>query len=348
MSAPARLFAATLFLVTLPLPTPAGAAADKSDTDEQRLYRRVLKSTVWVLAYKGDLARAEGFAAQAGTGWVVDVKRRLVVTNHHIVRGMDATVVSFPVFRDGELVLDRNAYLSRVRRDGVEGKVVAADRKRDLAVIELRTLPQGTAALPLAAHEPRPRETVYSLGNPGGERMWCFFPQKVANVARRHFLSSSAGTQDSIHVVEARVIRVELPANAEDRGPGESGGPLVNEQGELVGVTQSATLRGSAPHVHFIAAGEVRAMLKGKNLLPAPDGQAVAVRRPKAAPAGGGPPSADATAEADAAVQLKLAKQLADAGRREAARERLQGLLRKYPMTAAAEEARRLLEALRE
>src|SRR6516225_5508247 len=118
---------------------------------------------------------------------------------------MDAAVVSFPAFREGKLVLDRSAYLSQVRRDGIEGKVMAADEKRDLAVIELRALPPGTLALPLAAQDPSPRQTVYSLGNPGSEKMWCFFSQKVANVARRRFLSTSTGAQDSTHLVEARV-----------------------------------------------------------------------------------------------------------------------------------------------
>jgi S1-C subfamily serine protease len=347
MSPPPRILAAALLLLTMP-PAPGWTAAEKSDTDEQRLYERLLKSTVWVLAFKGDLARAEGFAAQAGTGWVVDVKHRLIITNYHIVRGMDAAVVSFPAFRDGKLVLDRNAYLGQVRRDGIVGKVVATDEKRDLAVIELRALPRGALVLPFAAQDPRPRQTVYSLGNPGSDKMWCFFSQKVANVARRRFLSTSMAANESDHVVDARVIRAELPADAKDRGPGESGGPLVNARGELVGVTQSATLTGPSPHIVFIAVSEVRAMLKGKNLLPTPGGPGVAGSRPKAAPASGSAPPPGAASDADAAVQLKLARQLADAGRLGAARDRLEGLIRKYPKTAAAGEARKLLEQMRD
>ena len=54
------------------------------------------------------------------------------------------------------------------------------------------------------------------------------------------------------------------------------------------------------------------------------------------------PPDPEATAR----LKLRLAAQLLDAGQRQKAQWRLEDVIRDYPNTAAAKEARRLLEVI--
>ncbi|MBN2023669.1 MAG: hypothetical protein JW809_12860 [Pirellulales bacterium] len=66
----------------------------------QDVYRRLLKSTAW-LRYV-----VEGEGSHEGTGWVVDAKKRLLVTNEHVVTGVDEIEVYFPATKNGKAVIE--------------------------------------------------------------------------------------------------------------------------------------------------------------------------------------------------------------------------------------------------
>jgi hypothetical protein len=156
-----------------------------------------------------------------GTGWVVDAKRKLVVTNYHVVRDKEAAAVFFPLYVGGALVRDRKAYNPYIARGaGIPGKILARDRKRDLALIQLSYVPQGALALSLAAQEVQPNDRVYSVGNPATGKLWSFFPSKVLKVADFKLTSRK---DDFVFKMEARMIQTDASPNG-----GESGGPLVN------------------------------------------------------------------------------------------------------------------------
>jgi tetratricopeptide (TPR) repeat protein len=187
------------------------AAADSAP--RQTPYRGALRGTAFIVTPDG-----------SGTGWLLDRDRRLVVTNHHVVGRAEVVQVVFPSYEKGKVVAERSHY-----RDGakpVRGTVVDSDPARDLALVELDAVPAEAAALPLAADSPDPGERVHSVGNPSAsEALWVYTSGTVRQVYRKEFL---VGDQP----VAARVVETQSPIN-----PGDSGGPVVNDAGQVVGVT---------------------------------------------------------------------------------------------------------------
>ena len=203
-----------------------------SDTlDEAAIYERLLASAVWIVhQYEED--GETGFVT--GTGWLVDRPNRLIVTNHHVVlRGDDSgRVVSddliqvyFPAYRNGRLDTSKGSYINRGSFQ--RARVVDSDPSRDLAVLQLVDLPAEAMPLSLSARPIRPGETVHLIGNPTGTgAMWIY----------------TSGTVRQVYEVEderlgqhqtTSYLRVEsqLPTN-----PGDSGGPVLNNRGEVVAV----------------------------------------------------------------------------------------------------------------
>src|SRR4051794_23955270 len=121
------------------------ALAPTAVADGVEVHARLLKSTAWVRT------TTEG----VGTGWVVDAKRRWLVTNLHVVGDQDRVEAIFPVERDGRVVAERQYYLENqaaLHEQGraVKGKVILRRPASDLALVELEKLPEGIVALPLA------------------------------------------------------------------------------------------------------------------------------------------------------------------------------------------------------
>src|SRR5207253_10190819 len=103
--------------------------------------------------------------------WVSDQARRLVITNHHVVRDFDMVEAIFPAYRDGRVIADR-AYYDQVARK-YRGKVIHSQPSRDLALIQVEALPPGTVELKLAPESAQPADSTFGLGNPGAsEGYW--------------------------------------------------------------------------------------------------------------------------------------------------------------------------------
>lgn len=194
------------------------AANAKADAET---YKETLKSTAWVLA------KSDG-ATSSGTGVLVDEDKKLLVTNFHVVGNARTAVIFFPEMKDGKPEVERKHYLDKVGKIGIKGRVLAVDRKRDLALIELSKLPEGVKAIALAEDSASSGETVQSIGNSGStEALWVFTAGSVRNVYQKQF-RTGAGEHDFM------VCETQSPIN-----PGDSGGPVVNEKGELIGICQS-------------------------------------------------------------------------------------------------------------
>jgi regulator of sirC expression with transglutaminase-like and TPR domain len=200
----------------------------------KEIYQHTLRSAAWVRTDEG-----------SGSGWVLDRANRLLVTNHHVVGNNDAVRVYFPVVRDGRVLAEKAEYLDKVKP--VVGRVLDSDPGRDLAVVQLESLPEGVTGLPLAEEGAGPGDTLHCLGNPGASgALWVYSSGTVRQVYRKEMRYSDGQT------VNARVIETQAPIN-----PGDSGGPVVNGRGELVGV--NAALRGGAVLFAFcIDVSEVR------------------------------------------------------------------------------------------
>lgn len=137
--------------------------------------------------------RSDGGGAGSGVVWRPD---GVVVTNAHVVRTERATVALW----DGR---------------ELRGRVVALDRRRDLAVVLVDARELSAPALGEAARL-RPGELVFALGNPLG---W-------------------------VGALGMGVVHAVVPGRRGPRwvladirlAPGNSGGPLFDARGEVVGI----------------------------------------------------------------------------------------------------------------
>ncbi|MBC7965460.1 MAG: trypsin-like peptidase domain-containing protein [Fuerstia sp.] len=184
-------------------------------------YQTALKSTVWVLAKTGG-------ETSSGTGVLVDVEKKLVITNFHVVGEARAAVIFFPDFKNEKADVTRKHYLDNVKTLGIRGRVLSVDRKRDLALVELDRIPEGATAIPMAAESCGPGENVESIGNPGTtEALWVYTSGTVRSVYQKTF-RTGAGEH------EFKVVETQAPINS-----GDSGGPVLNSKGELTAIAQA-------------------------------------------------------------------------------------------------------------
>lgn len=153
-----------------------------------------------------------------GSGFVVD-RRGWVVTNHHVVAGAISAVATF--------------------NDDIKANVVgflSADKKRDLVVLKIDT-DRKLAALPLAAKQPRKGETTVALGSPSGLSFTA--TEGIVSAYREGSELKNFGLD-----AEGSWLQTSTPIS-----PGSSGGPLLNRQGEVVGVNSGSLA--SAQNLNF-------------------------------------------------------------------------------------------------
>lgn len=192
-----------------------------------------LASVAWV--------RAENDGA--GTGFVVDAEKRHLVTCRHVVSDRKTVDVFFPWFRGGELVTDRAAYLGNrphLRERGllVSAKVLKTSDELDLALLELDSLPPGTRAAAFAPHPPCPGEPLHLVGN--RLDLDTVFNLTVGPARTSGRLADGYFWRGKKLAVNAGVLIGQLPTEE-----GDSGGPVFDARGELVGM--ASALRRQCP-----------------------------------------------------------------------------------------------------
>ena len=289
----------------------------------------------------------EGKAALAtGSGSLIDVPQRLILTNFHVVGDAKEVRVFFPQFdKQNKLIQAKDFYMQQLREErGLVGKVLYADHKRDLALIKVDKLPPGTTAIPLSRDSVGPGDTVHSIGNPGAsDALWAYTPGAVKSVYKKSWMVKEHG---DVHHFEAQVVETTSPVN-----PGDSGGPLLNGQGELVAVTQGG-VSSQGTISYFIDVSEVRTLLAGRNIRvnngPAARLASSVEPKPEAPakdPAGDQAEKAEKEEKA-ARSKLNLIEDMIK-DRPDRAQERLEELIKQYPNTKAAREAKELLAKLK-
>jgi 2-alkenal reductase len=165
-------------------------------------------------------------AGSSGSGFVFDEDGH-IVTNNHVIADGDSYEV---VFASGE----RRA-----------AELVGTDIDSDLAVLKVEDLPEGALPLPLAEAEGvRVGEFVIAIGNPFGEQ-GSMSLGIVSALGRSLESQRDLGGGSSYRLPE--VIQTDAPIN-----PGNSGGPLLNLEGEVVGVNSAiASFTGTNSGVGF-------------------------------------------------------------------------------------------------
>ncbi|MCA9752979.1 MAG: trypsin-like peptidase domain-containing protein [Gemmatimonadetes bacterium] len=141
-------------------------------------------------------------AVSTGTAWVV--APAFAVTNAHVVSESDSAEL---VAQDGAIIA---------------ATVVARDLTQDLALLQLRE-ERPRPALPVAVHPASLGTTVFTVGFPRVD---------VMGRSPKLSLGVVSGTSGVLDNPDRYQISVPIE-------PGNSGGPLVNLRGEVVGVVTS-------------------------------------------------------------------------------------------------------------
>ena len=144
----------------------------------------------------------------SGSGFIIDAQKGYIVTNNHVIDGAEQVTVSLA---DGRIL---------------DAKLVGGDSRTDLAVLqiadpaEIKDLTQVQLG---DSSQLQVGEPVVAIGNPGGEEFARSVTDGIVSALNR-FLSMEGESSFNLIQTNAGI------------NPGNSGGPLVNYQGQVIGI----------------------------------------------------------------------------------------------------------------
>ncbi|HIK30426.1 MAG TPA: trypsin-like peptidase domain-containing protein [Oscillatoriales cyanobacterium M59_W2019_021] len=146
-----------------------------------------------------------------GSGFIIDANGE-IVTNAHVVDGADKVTVTL---KDGR---------------SFEGKVVGRDAVTDVAVVHIEA--ENLPAVSLGDSDRlKPGEWAIAIGNPLG----------LDNTVTTGIISATGRSSSQVGVPDKRVDFIQTDAAI---NPGNSGGPLLNQNGEAIGMN-TAIIQGA-------------------------------------------------------------------------------------------------------
>ena len=153
-----------------------------------------------------------------GSGVIVD-SNGYIITNAHVVRGAVRVRVMLFSPESGtspDATLDTKSTL--IKSTLMDARILGVDADTDLALLKVEAT--GLPALPFGRYrDVRQGQLVFAFGSPEG----------LGNSVTMGVVSSVARQPDLDHPMV--YIQTDAPIN-----PGSSGGPLVNAQGQVVGI----------------------------------------------------------------------------------------------------------------
>ncbi len=194
----ASLFMTLLLAISAPMHAVAAGTGPRTRTmSAEELFRKYKSAVVKVVI------RQQNIPIATGSGFFVSADGRLV-TNHHVVKNALKTgsfSVEF-VLADGKIIKD---FLVSSCRDA---------RGMDLCLLKLPIKPK--SFFQPTTYSPSPGETVYVIGHPQGLDF-----------------SITNGIVSALRESPTKVKELQVTAAI---SPGNSGGPIFNSRGQLVGV----------------------------------------------------------------------------------------------------------------
>jgi S1-C subfamily serine protease len=187
-------------------------AASRTPLSASQIASRVdpaLVDIVTTLGYQG--------AKAAGTG-IVLTSNGEVLTNNHVIRG--ATSIKVTDVGNGRTYT---------------AKVVGYDASKDVAVIQLQNASGLTTAALGDSSSVQSGDSVTALGNAGGKGGTPSVATGTVTALNQSITASDEGSG-----VNAEQLTGLIETNA-DIQPGDSGGALVNDHGEVIGMNTAAS-----------------------------------------------------------------------------------------------------------
>lgn len=156
---------------------------------------------------------------------------RLVLTAYHVVKNSSRIVLKFPQY------------------EAVEARVSRTDPQDDVALLSIPSIP--VRPLPLGdISGAREGQTIIVIGFPRIE------------VLGAQTVTVTTGIVSAIH---SRFVQIQAPIS-----PGNSGGPVLNTRGEVLGIVRG-TLRGEQQGINFaVPINAAKLLLAGSYARPAP------------------------------------------------------------------------------
>ena len=173
----------------------------------KEIYNKVAPSVVGVVQYQGD-SNGNLQAVSQGTG-IILTSDGYIVTNQHVIDGANAISV---------VLADDTVY---------DAQLVGEDVRTDLAVLKIEAKQQLSYAEFGNSDQMEIGDVVYAIGNPGGLE----FAGSITN-------GIISATNRSVQVKSSSYVMKCIQTNAAIN-PGNSGGPLINEFGQVIGITSS-------------------------------------------------------------------------------------------------------------
>ena len=187
--------------------TEAEAAPSLDSEEEQNIavYKRALPSVVNITSVQV----AYDFFYQPvpeqgqGSGFIID-KQGHILTNNHVVEGAQAVEVTLS---------DKNRY---------KATVLGTDKAHDIALLQIKNAPDLQPATLADSTHLMVGQRVYAIGNPFG----------FQGTMTRGIISALRSVQLPSGMKIDNAIQTDASVN-----PGNSGGPLLNSHGEVIGIT---------------------------------------------------------------------------------------------------------------
>lgn len=196
-------------------PASAEVVLNKEEAQTVSLFEQNTPGVVFITSEVYQISNAQQMEIMAvpkgsGSGWVYDTDGH-IITNYHVIQGANALVVRF------------------IDGTEVNAKVIGADPYTDVAVLQVdlptKKKKQGSILQPLRLGESAPLsvgQEVYAIGNPFG----------LDHTLTKGIVS---GVGRTIMSVGGRPIQGAIQTDA-SINPGNSGGPLLNSQGQVIGM----------------------------------------------------------------------------------------------------------------